>query len=254
VDLPLVKVENVSKSFGKLQVLKDISLEVHRGEVMVIIGPSGAGKSTFLRCLNWLEPIDSGRIYIDGELLGFRLAKGKIKKDSESHLNRMRSQIGMVFQRFNLFNHFTALQNVIEGPISVRKMKPSEAKDLGMQLLTRVGLKEKADSYPSTLSGGQQQRVAIARALAMNPKLMLFDEVTSALDPEMVREVVDVMQELAQDGMTMILVSHEMGFAKQTADRILFMDACKIIEEGAPQDFFENPKHPRTKEFLSKIL
>jgi ABC-type polar amino acid transport system ATPase subunit len=254
VNPPLVKAENVSKSFGQLQVLKDISLEVHRGEVVVIIGPSGAGKSTFLRCLNWLEPIDSGRIYIDGELLGFRFVKDKKKKDSESHLNKMRSQIGMVFQRFNLFNHFTALQNVIEGPISVRKMKHSDAKDLGMKLLTRVGLKEKADSYPSTLSGGQQQRVAIARALAMNPKLMLFDEVTSALDPEMVREVVDVMQELAQDGMTMILVSHEMGFAKQTADRILFMDSCRIIEEGSPKDFFENPKHERTKEFLSKIL
>jgi polar amino acid transport system ATP-binding protein len=254
VNTPLVKVENIYKSFGELQVLKNISLEIKRGEVVVIIGPSGAGKSTFLRCLNWLEPIDSGRIYIDGELLGSRFVKGKMKKDNESHINKMRSQIGMVFQRFNLFKHFTALQNVIEGPLSVRKMKPSEAKDLGMSLLIRVGLREKADSYPSTLSGGQQQRVAIARAMAMNPKLMLFDEVTSALDPEMVREVVDVMKELAKDGMTMILVSHEMGFTKETADRILFMDDCQIIEEGTPEDFFKHPKHQRTKKFLSKIL
>lgn len=254
VNEPLVKVEKVCKSFGDLQVLKDVDLEVRRGEVVVIIGPSGAGKSTFLRCLNWLETADSGRIFIDGELLGYRIVKGHLKKARESQINRIRSQVGMVFQRFNLFHNFTALQNIIEGPIHVRKMPVAEAEELGMKLLRRVGLEDKVHSYPSTLSGGQQQRVAIARALAMNPKLMLFDEVTSALDPETVKEVVDVMEEVAHEGMTMVVVSHEMGFTREAADRIVFMDQGQMIEEGSPEEFFENPKSERTRLFLSKVL
>jgi polar amino acid transport system ATP-binding protein len=254
VDMPLVRVEGISKSFGSLQVLRKVNLEVERGEVVVIVGPSGAGKSTFLRCLNWLEHVDDGRIYIDGQLMGYRDVAGALKKDSEARINAMRSQIGMVFQKFNLFHHFTALENIIEGPIKVRKMPKPKAEELGAKLLKRIGLEEKASSYPSTLSGGQQQRVAIARALAMNPKLMLFDEPTSALDPEMVKEVVDVMEEVASEGMTMIVVSHEMGFTREAADRIVFMDQGQIMEEGSPDEFFKNPKNERTRLFLSKVL
>ena len=251
----LVQIEDVHKSFGQLEVLKGITFEIKRGDVVVIIGPSGAGKSTLLRCINWLETVDSGRILIDGKPMGARVGPdGRLAKDSEAHINKMRAQIGMVFQRFNLFQHLTALENITEGPINVLKMHKDKAVELGMKLLERVGVGEKAHNYPVTLSGGQQQRVAIARALAMNPKLMLFDEPTSALDPEMVKEVVDVMEELAGDGMTMILVSHEMGFARETADRIVFMDQGQLIEEASPEDFFQNAQNERTKQFLSKVL
>ncbi|MBO8137450.1 MAG: ectoine/hydroxyectoine ABC transporter ATP-binding protein EhuA [Desulfotomaculum sp.] len=251
----MIVAENVCKSFGKLQVLKDVSLTVKKGEVVVIIGPSGSGKSTFLRCLNYLETIDSGYITVDGHPVGKKkLPDGRLVNDSKKNIYRLRSQIGMVFQRFNLFPHLTALENVIEGPVTVYKIPREEAKERGTELLSKVGLADKADSYPSQLSGGQQQRVAIARALAMQPKAMLFDEPTSALDPELVGEVLAVIKDLAREGMTMVVVTHEMGFAREVADRVVFMDEGRILEEDSPQVIFSNPKHPRTREFLSKIL
>ncbi len=240
----MVKVKNVNKYFGHLHVLKDLSLDVIKGEVVVIIGPSGSGKSTLLRCLNYLEPVQSGEIWIDG----IRLDQHK------TNIRAVRAEVGIVFQSFNLFPHLTTLRNVMLAPLVVRKRPEAEVRQAAVAMLTKVGLQDKIDVYPSQLSGGQQQRVAIARALAMQPKLMLFDEVTSALDPELVREVLDVMKQLARDGMTMIVVTHEMGFAREVADRVIFMDEGRIIEEGAATEVFDRPKNQRTKEFLGKIL
>ena len=246
---------DVHKSFGRLEVLKGISLTVKNGERVCIIGASGSGKSTFLRCINHLEKIDSGRIEVNGHLIGYREEKGRIVEDTENNIAKQRSEIGMVFQRFNLFPHMTALENVIEAPVRVRKISKAVAVKQGEALLARVGLADKRDVYPGKLSGGQQQRVAIARALAMRPALMLFDEPTSALDPEVIGEVLDVMKALAFDmGTTMIVVTHEMGFAREVADRVVMMDDGAIIEEGPPQHFFDAPTHERTKRFLSKIL
>jgi polar amino acid transport system ATP-binding protein len=235
-------------------VLRGVSLDVGRGETVCIIGPSGSGKSTFLRCINHLEKIDSGRIEVNGHLIGYRQSNGKLVEDSERNIARQRTQIGMVFQRFNLFPHKTALENVIEAPLKVLGHDKAHAVDKAKVLLSRVGLGDKLDTYPGKLSGGQQQRVAIARALAMEPALMLFDEPTSALDPEVTGEVLSVMEELAHQGMTMIVVTHEMGFAKEAADRVVMMDGGVIIEEGTPEHFFVAPTHERTKQFLSKIL
>lgn len=251
----MIVADNIYKSFGKLDVLKGVSLTVKKGEVVVIIGPSGSGKSTFLRCLNYIETIDQGYITVDGQPVGkVKLPDGRIVDDSRKNIYRLRSQIGMVFQRFNLFPHLTALRNVMEGPLTVNKAPFSVAKALAEELLAKVGLADKADSYPSQLSGGQQQRVAIARALAMKPKAMLFDEPTSALDPELVGEVLAVIKDLARDGMTMVVVTHEMSFAREIADRVIFMDQGRILEEATPQQIFTNPRNPRTREFLSKIL
>jgi polar amino acid transport system ATP-binding protein len=244
----------VHKSFGRLHVLNGVSLDVSRGETVCIIGPSGSGKSTFLRCINHLEKIDSGRIEVNGQLIGYRQRNGKLVEDSEKSIARQRTQIGMVFQRFNLFPHKTALQNVIEAPIHVLRRPKEQAVAEGNALLERVGLADKRDVYPGKLSGGQQQRVAIARALAMKPALMLFDEATSALDPEVIGEVLTVMEELAHEGMTMIVVTHEMGFAREAADRVVMMDEGRFIEEGSPEQFFEAPTQERTRAFLSKIL
>ncbi len=249
----IVKAESVNKYFGTLHVLKDVSLEVRKNETVVVIGPSGSGKSTFLRCINHLEKINSGRIYVNGQLIGYHESDGKIIEDSERNIARQRAAIGMVFQRFNLFPHLTALENVIEAPVSVRKVPREQALADAERLLARVGLADKRDKYPNQISGGQQQRVAIARALAMKPSLMLFDEPTSALDPEMIGEVLDVMKELSRD-MTMIVVSHEMGFARACANRIVFMDEGKLIEDTTPELLFTNPREDRTKLFLSKIL
>ena len=240
----MVEVKGVNKYFGHLHVLKDLSLDVSKGEVVVIIGPSGSGKSTLLRCLNYLEPVRSGEIWIDG----IRLDHHK------TNIRAVRAEVGIVFQSFNLFPHLTALRNVMLAPLVVRKRPETEVRRAAVAMLTKVGLQEKIDVYPSQLSGGQQQRVAIARALAMEPKLMLFDEVTSALDPELVREVLDVMKQLARDGMTMIVVTHEMGFAREVADRVIFMDEGRIIEEGTAGEIFDRPQNQRTKEFLGKIL
>jgi polar amino acid transport system ATP-binding protein len=245
---------DVHKSFGRLEVLRGVSLDVGRGETVCIIGPSGSGKSTFLRCINHLEKIDSGRIEVNGQLIGYRQRDGKLVEDSEKSIARQRTQIGMVFQRFNLFPHKTALENVIEAPIRVLHRPKEQASAEGEALLMRVGLADKRDVYPGKLSGGQQQRVAIARALAMRPALMLFDEATSALDPEVIGEVLAVMEELAHAGMTMIVVTHEMGFARHAADRVVMMDEGRIIEGGTPQQFFDAPEQERTKAFLSKIL
>ena len=251
----MVKAEGVQKRFGRLEVLKGVSLEVESGEVVCMIGPSGSGKSTFLRCINHLEKIDAGRLSVDGELVGYRQVGDKIYEQRDAEVCRDRAEIGMVFQRFNLFGHMTALENVIEAPVHVRKLPKKEAVAQGKVLLDRVGLTDKHDGYPSQLSGGQQQRVAIARALAMKPKLMLFDEPTSALDPELVGEVLDVMKSLAFDfKTTMIVVTHEMGFAREAADRVLMMDDGRIIEDGTPEHFFEAPREERTKQFLSAIL
>ena len=250
----MVRSLDVHKRFGRLEVLRGVSMEVAKGEVVVLIGPSGSGKTTFLRCINHLERIDAGRIYVDGELVGYREKNGRLVEDSERAVARKRAAIGMVFQRFNLFPHLSALGNVIEAPIRVKKVPRKEAEETGRERLAKVGLADKLSSYPSQLSGGQQQRVAIARALAMEPKLMLFDEPTSALDPELVGEVLDVMKSLARDGMTMIVVSHEMGFAREVADRIVFMDEGVIVEEGPPEELFLRPSQPRTQAFLSKIL
>jgi polar amino acid transport system ATP-binding protein len=251
----VMSAEDVRKRFGRLEVLKGISLSVRTGEVVCVIGPSGSGKSTFLRCINHLEKIDGGRIEVNGHLIGYREANGKIVEDSEANIARQRSEIGMVFQRFNLFPHLTAIENVIEAPVRVRKTPKDQAIREGEELLTRVGLADKRNVYPGKLSGGQQQRVAIARALAMKPALMLFDEPTSALDPEVIGEVLDVMKSLAREFQTtMIVVTHEMGFAREVGDRVVMMDDGRIIEDGTPEHFFLNPQQDRTKQFLSKIL
>jgi polar amino acid transport system ATP-binding protein len=249
----MVRAEDVVKRFGHLTILNGVSFTVKRGQVVVIIGPSGSGKTTMLRCINHLEKIDGGRIYIDGELLGYRMVNGRLVEDSDAAISRVRSQIGFVFQRFNLFPHMTALENVIEAPIHVLHQSREEATERAMELLAKVGLAEKADSYPHKLSGGQQQRVAIARALAMNPKLMLFDEATSALDPELVGEVLKVMRQLAEEGMTMVVVTHEMGFARDVADHVIFMDRGIIVEEGPPEQVFEHTSNERTRAFLGMI-
>jgi len=243
-DKEIVRMDNIHKSFGKLEVLKGVDLTVYEGEVVVIIGPSGSGKSTLLRCINFLEKSNKGYIYIDGELV----------ERKQSAINKMRQYVGMVFQHFNLFPHKTVMGNVIEGPTQVKGISKKEAMDTANIILEKVGMLDKADEYPAMLSGGQKQRVAIARALEMNPDVMLFDEPTSALDPELVGDVLEVMQKLALDGMTMIVVTHEMGFAKEVADRVIFMDDGLIVEEGTPSDIFDNPQEERTKEFLGKIL
>jgi polar amino acid transport system ATP-binding protein len=250
----MVKAHGVRKHFGPLQVLKDINLEVAPKEVVCLIGPSGSGKSTFLRCINHLEKIDGGRLYVDGTLVGYRQQGEKVYELKESEIADKRAEIGMVFQRFNLFPHMTALGNVIEAPMKVKGVSKREAAKEGRQLLERVGLSDKVNEYPARLSGGQQQRVAIARALAMKPKLMLFDEVTSALDPELVKEVLDVMRALAQEGMTMIVVTHEMVFARDVGDRVVFMDDGVILEEGPAKEVIERPKEERTKQFLGLVL
>ncbi|WP_327140832.1 amino acid ABC transporter ATP-binding protein [Nocardia sp. NBC_01327] len=251
---PMVRAEQVYKNFGALNVLKGISLEVKRGEVMCLIGPSGSGKSTFLRCINHLEDVNAGRLYVDGVLVGYREKGGKLYELHPRDASKQRRDIGMVFQHFNLFPHRTVLENVIEAPTQVKKLKKTVAVARARELLDRVGLADKAYSYPAQLSGGQQQRVAIARALAMDPKLMLFDEPTSALDPELVGEVLGVMRELAADGMTMVVVTHEMGFAREVADQLVFMDAGVVVEAGDPREILANPQHDRTKAFLSRIL
>jgi polar amino acid transport system ATP-binding protein len=251
----VVDARDVNKWFGRLHVLKDVSVQVKRQETVVVIGPSGSGKTTFIRCVNHLEKIQSGRIFVNGHLIGYREAAGsKLVEDKEKNIARQRQEIGMVFQRFNLFPHMTALENIIEAPIQVRGMAHDEAIAMGRALLERVGLAAKETVYPNQLSGGQQQRIAIARALAMKPALMLFDEPTSALDPEMIGEVLEVMKELAREGMTMIVVSHEMGFAREVANRVVMMDDGVVVEEGTPDQVFSAPAHQRTKTFLSKIL
>lgn len=249
----MVRADKLVKRFGKLIVLNGVDLLVRRGQVVVIIGPSGSGKTTLLRCINHLEKIDGGRIYVDGQLVGYREENGRLVDDSEANIARMRSQIGFVFQRFNLFAHMTALENVIEAPIHVLGQNRDEVKERAHELLAKVGLADKAGAYPHKLSGGQQQRVAIARALAMNPKLMLFDEATSALDPELVGEVLKVMRQLAEEGMTMVVVTHEMGFARDAADRVIFMDKAVIIEEGPPEQLFNAAENERTRDFLSRV-
>jgi polar amino acid transport system ATP-binding protein len=250
----MVKAESVCKSFGALQVLKGITLEVGKGQVLVMVGPSGSGKSTFLRCINHLEQVNAGRLYVDGELIGYRERGNKLHEMSPRDAAKQRRDIGMVFQHFNLFPHRTALENIIEAPIHVKRVNKDDAVARAKDLLRQVGLSEKADAYPAQLSGGQQQRVAIARALAMNPKLMLFDEPTSALDPELVGEVLEVMNKLASEGMTMVVVTHEMGFAREVANQLVFMDGGVVVESGPPREVLANPKHERTKAFLSKVL
>jgi polar amino acid transport system ATP-binding protein len=251
---PMVKAEQVCKSFGALQVLKGITLEVGKGQVLVMVGPSGSGKSTFLRCINHLETVNAGRLYVDGDLIGYRDRGSKLYEISPRDAARQRRDIGMVFQHFNLFPHRTALENLIEAPMHVKRVKKADAVARAKDLLDQVGLAEKATAYPAQLSGGQQQRVAIARALAMNPKLMLFDEPTSALDPELVGEVLAVMKKLAQEGMTMVVVTHEMGFAREVANQLVFMDDGVVVESGPPREVLADPKHERTKAFLSKVL
>jgi polar amino acid transport system ATP-binding protein len=251
---PMVKALNVHKSFGRFKVLRGITLEVRRGEVMTMLGPSGSGKSTFLRLINHLETLSAGRLYVDGSLVGYSEKNGRLHELQPSAIAHQRSEVGMVFQRFNLFGHMTALQNVMEAPVGVRREKRDVVKTRALELLDRVGLAHKASSYPSALSGGQQQRVAIARALAMQPKLMLFDEPTSALDPELVGEVLDVMKDLARSGMTMVVVTHEIGFAREVADHAVFIDDGVVVESGAPSQVLVDPQHPRTKAFLSKVL
>lgn len=240
----MIKVENLTKSFGELEVLKGINQEIKDGEVVVVIGPSGSGKSTFLRCLNLLETPTSGQIFVDDEEI----------TSKEVDINKVREEMGMVFQSFNLFNNLNILDNITLAPTLVKKMEKSKAEEKARELLARVGLPDKAESFPKSLSGGQKQRIAIARALAMNPKVMLFDEPTSALDPEMVGEVLDIMKDLAKEGMTMVVVTHEMGFAREVGDRILFMDGGYIVEEGSPEEIFGNPQNDRTKDFLGKVL
>jgi polar amino acid transport system ATP-binding protein len=251
---PMLKAEGVHKHFGRLEVLKGISLEVAPREVMCLLGPSGSGKSTFLRCINHLEKIDGGRLWVDGELVGYRQSGDRLYELREAEVARKRSEIGMVFQRFNLFSHLSALENVVEAPIRVKKMPRERAVERGRELLVRVGLADKLHAYPAQLSGGQQQRVAIARSLAMEPKLMLFDEPTSALDPELVGEVLDVMRRLADDGMTMVVVTHEIGFAREVGDTVVFMDAGVVVESGNPHEVLDSPRHERTRAFLSKVL
>ncbi len=250
----MVLAEGVHKRFGAVEVLKGIDLEVACGQVMCLLGPSGSGKSTFLRCINHLEKINSGRLSVDGELVGYRQRGGKLYELKESEVARKRAEIGMVFQRFNLFPHMTVLDNVVEAPVKVKKTSKSHAEERARTLLDQVGLGDKVKAYPSQLSGGQQQRVAIARALAMEPKLMLFDEPTSALDPELVGDVLDVMRDLAQSGMTMVVVTHEMGFAREVGDTLVFMDGGVVVESGHPRQVLSNPQHQRTQAFLSKVL
>jgi polar amino acid transport system ATP-binding protein len=250
----MVVAERVCKNFGALKVLKGVTLTVERGQVMCMVGPSGSGKSTFLRCINHLESINAGRLYVDGELVGYREKGGKLHELSAREAAKQRRDVGMVFQHFNLFPHRTTLQNITEAPVHVKKVPKQSALQRARDLLEMVGLSEKADAYPAQLSGGQQQRVAIARALAMDPKLMLFDEPTSALDPELVGEVLNVMRDLARAGMTMLVVTHEMGFAREVADQLVFMDDGVIVESGKPRDVLANPQHQRTKVFLSKLL
>ena len=260
VDVPsgtgraMVRAEGVHKRFGSVEVLKGIDLQVAPGEVMCVIGPSGSGKSTFLRCINHLEKIDAGRLWVDGHLVGYRERGGKLHELRDREVAAQRRDIGMVFQRFNLFPHMTALENVVEAPVGVKGVRREEARARGVELLERVGLGERVHNYPNQLSGGQQQRVAIARALAMEPKLMLFVEPTSALDPELVGEVLDVMRGLAADGMTMIVVTHEMGFAREVADTVAFLDGGVVVEAGPPAEVLGNPRHDRTRAFLDKVL
>ena len=250
----MVDARAIRKSFGANEVLKGITLQVEQGQVLCLLGPSGSGKSTFLRCINHLETINGGRLYVDGELMGFKEKSDAIYEMKPTAIAKQRAEIGMVFQRFNLFPHLTALENIIEAPVGVKGVSKAESIAKARELLDSVGLADKADSYPSQLSGGQQQRVAIARALAMEPKLMLFDEPTSALDPELVGDVLDVMRKLAKSGMTMIVVTHEMGFAREVADTVVFMDGGVVVESGSPTEVIENPQNPRTKAFLSSVL
>jgi polar amino acid transport system ATP-binding protein len=251
---PMVLAENVHKSFGHLEVLKGIDFQVRPGEVSVVIGPSGSGKSTFLRCINHLERINAGRIWVDGDLIGYRQRGERLYELRDREISRQRRSVGMVFQRFNLFPHMTVLDNVVEGPCQVLGQRRADARRQARELLDRVGLADKVASYPGQLSGGQQQRVAIARALAMRPKLMLFDEPTSALDPELVGEVLDVMKDLAREGMTMIVVTHEIGFAREVGSSLAFMDDGVVVESGAPREMLANPQHARTRTFLGKVL
>lgn len=250
----MIDAQKVCKSFGHLEVLKGIDLQVPRGSVTCLIGPSGSGKSTLLRCVNHLEQVNAGRLYVDGELIGYKEKDGVLYEISAKEAARQRADIGMVFQNFNLFPHRTVLDNIIEAPVHVKSQPPATAKKRAMELLEQVGLAHKADAYPVQLSGGQQQRVAIARAVAMQPKLMLFDEPTSALDPELVGEVLQVMRSLAREGMTMLVVTHEIGFAREVADQVAFMDGGVIVEHGSPQQVIDNPQHNRTREFLSNLL
>jgi polar amino acid transport system ATP-binding protein len=253
-DVPMVKAEGVHKRFARLEVLRGIDLEVNRGQVVVVIGPSGSGKSTFLRCINHLEKINAGRLYVDGDLVGYRQQGDRLYELKEREVARRRAEIGMVFQRFNLFPHMTAIGNVVEAPIRVKGVPRAQALERGRELLAQVGLADKEAVYPAQLSGGQQQRVAIARALAMEPKLMLFDEPTSALDPELVGEVLEAMKKLAAIGMTMIVVTHEMGFAREVGDHLVFMDQGVIVEDGPPAEVLTRPRHERTRSFVAKIL
>src|SRR5579885_2784283 len=253
-EAPVIRLERVSKSFGQLRVLDNITLDVRRGEVVVIIGPSGSGKSTLLRILNHLEVPDSGTVFFEGRPVYRYERGGRVVQDPEWRIRELRAQIGMVFQQFNLFPHLNVLQNVIEAPIHVRRLPPEEAVRRGRELLAKVGLSDKELSYPAELSGGQQQRVAIARSLAMDPKVMLFDEVTSALDPELIHEVLRVMRQLASEGMTMVVVTHEMGFASKVADRVVFMDQGMIVEQGPPEQIFRQPRERRTAEFIEAVL
>lgn len=250
----MVDARSVRKSFGSNEVLKGIDMQIGKGKVLCLLGPSGSGKSTFLRCINHLETINGGRIYVDGELMGYRQAGDVLHEMKPAQIARQRQRIGMVFQRFNLFPHLTALQNVMEAPVGVAKYSPEVARTAALELLEKVGLADRPDHYPSQLSGGQQQRVAIARALAMKPKLMLFDEPTSALDPELVGDVLDVMRDLANSGMTMIVVTHEIGFAREVADTVAFMDDGQVVESGPASQVIDNPQEARTKAFINSVL
>ncbi|QFU16084.1 amino acid ABC transporter ATP-binding protein [Microvirga thermotolerans] len=252
--MPIVVAADVRKTFGSVQALDGVSIEIAAGRVLCIVGPSGSGKSTFLRCINQLERIDSGAIWVDGELIGYRRVGDKLYELNDAEIARQRLTSGMVFQRFNLFQHMTALENIIEGPVTVQKRRRKDAIGEAMALLERVGLAAKRDAYPSELSGGQQQRIAIARALAMKPKLMLFDEPTSALDPELVGEVLAVMRDLASSGMTMIVVTHELGFAREVANEVVFMDRGAIVERGPPQEVLVHPQQQRTRDFIAAVL
>ena len=252
--MTMVDVHGVHKSFGPIDVLRGVDLTVDPGEVVVVLGPSGSGKSTLLRCINHLEKVDRGYVRIDGELIGYRLVGGRLRELTEREILRQRTHVGFVFQNFNLFPHLTALENVVEAPVSAQRRPRAEARARALDLLVRVGLRDKADAYPRRLSGGQQQRVAIARALALDPKIVMFDEPTSALDPELVGEVLEVMKGLARGGTTMIVVTHEVGFAREVADRVVFMDDGRIVEQGPPAEVLDRPRHDRTRSFLDKVL